>query len=109
MEWLPLKALIEEYGLAVLGFLMFGVYAWRVYKDQKADKEAERSAYTVLLNAYNAALVDTTRAMTHQTVLFDERTRSFEDLAEALRSLSGNIRELANEVKSWSHSRGRAR
>jgi hypothetical protein len=93
MEWF-IREMVVQYGPWAMGWGLFIWLAWRTQKDAKSDRDSERERDKKIIDAYNAAMIETTKAMTHQTVLFDERTRVFEKLADAFQSLGAKIDEV---------------
>lgn len=90
MPWW-MKDIVGAYGPWAIGWGLFLLLAWRVYNDGKESRDRERTESREILNAYNEAMLEVTKAMAHQTTLFDERTKVLERLATSLIDLSARV------------------
>lgn len=93
MPWW-MKEIVAVYGPWAIGWGLFLFLAWRVYADGKEGRARERAESREMITAYNDAMVEVTKAMAHQTTLFDERTKVLERLATSLIDLAARVEAL---------------
>ena len=78
-----IKALFESYGAAALPWSVMAFLGWLVLKDRLKGRETVPHEYQALIDRYNEALIDVTRAVERLAVpierlavLIEERTRA---------------------------------